>query len=140
VDPARRGARPGRSAARPAGRGAAQCGRTGGPQQIEAGIAALGPDLDALLERAAAVTTQKASLAAIEDVRRELEDVAAPPRGWKDALAAEAKRTAEVLDELARARRVWSETRGRPETAAAGDMVARRVESSVQALDEAVAR
>src|SRR4029453_19621799 len=38
------------------------------------------------------------------------------------------------------ARGVWSETRGRPETAAAGDVGGRRVESSLQTTDEAVAR
>ena len=109
-------------------------------QQIEAGIAALGPDLDALLERATVAISQKTSLAAIEDARRELKGAATPLRGWKDELAAEAKRVAEVLDRLAQVRRVWSETQGRPETAAAGDVVARRVESSLQALDDTVAR
>ena len=109
-------------------------------QQIEAGIAALDPDLDALRNRVTAATSQKASLAAIEDLRREIEGAAAPLRGWKDEIAAQAKRVGETLEELAPARRVWSETRGRPETAAAGEVVARRVESSVQALDEAEAR
>lgn len=109
-------------------------------QRIEAGIATLGADLDALLERATAAIAQKASLAAIEDVRRELERAAAPLGGWKDELAAEAKRVAGGLDELVQARRVWSETNSRPETAAAGDVVARRVERSVHAIDEAVAR
>lgn len=109
-------------------------------QRIEAGLAALGPNLDALRERASAAIAQKASLAAIDDVRRELEGAAAPLAGWKDELAADAKRVAEVLDEFTQAQRVWSETRGRPETAAAGDVVVRRVESSVQALDEAVVR
>jgi hypothetical protein len=109
-------------------------------QQIEAGIAALGPDLDALIERATAAIAHKATLAAIADVRGELEGAAAPLQGWKDELAAETKRVAEILDELAQARLIWSETRGRPETAAAGDVVARRVESSVQARDDAVAR
>lgn len=109
-------------------------------QQIEAGIAALGPDLRAPLERATTAIAQKASLQAIEDARRDLEAAAAPIRGWKDELAAETKRVTGALDELAQAQRVWSETRGRPETAAAGDVVVRRVESSVQALDEAVAR
>ena len=109
-------------------------------EHIEAGIAALGPDLDALRERATEAIAQKASLTGIEDARREIEGAAVPLRGWQDELAAQAKRVAEVLDELAQARRVWSETRGRPETAAAGEVVARRVESTVQALDETVAR
>jgi len=109
-------------------------------QQIEAGIAALGPDLDALFEQATAAIVQNASLVAIEDLRREIERAAVPLGGWKDELAAQAKRVGEILDELAQARRVWSETNSRRETAAAGDVVARRVESSVQALDEAVAR
>jgi potassium efflux system protein len=109
-------------------------------QRIEAEIAAQGPELDALLERTTAAIAQKASLAAIDDVRRELEGAAAPLGGWKDELAAEAKRVADDLAELAQARRVWSETRGRPETGAAGEVVARRVGSSVKAIDEAVAR
>ena len=46
----------------------------------------------------------------------------------------------DTLDRLAQASRVWSETRTRSETAATGDVVVRRVESSLQALDEAVAR
>jgi potassium efflux system protein len=108
-------------------------------QQIERGISALDPDVDALLERVTAVLARPASLAEIEDIRRELAGVAAPFRGWKDELAAEAKRVGEVDDVLARAQRVWSETRARPETAAAGDVVARRVASSLAALDEAAA-
>src|SRR6185295_1172137 len=107
--------------------------------QIEKGIAALDPDLDALLERATALLARSASIGEIDDARRELTQAAAPLRGWQDVLAAEAKRVADVDDELARAQRVWSETRGRPETAAAGDVVVRRVESSLAALDEAVA-
>jgi len=106
-------------------------------QRIEGGITELAPDLGALLVRADAVRARSTSLAEIEDARRELEGAAAPLRGWKDELAAEAKRVAEVLAELARTERVWSQTRGRPETVAAGDVVARRVESSLAALDEA---
>jgi len=106
-------------------------------QRIEGGIAELTPDLDALIVRADAARARSTSLAEIEDARRELEGAAAPLRGWRDELAAEAKRVAEVLDELARAERAWSETRGRPETVAAGDVVARRVASSLAALDEA---
>jgi small-conductance mechanosensitive channel len=109
-------------------------------QQIEAGIAELGPDLDSLLQRATAAIAQRASLAAIEDVRYELEAAAAPLHAWQQELAAQAKRVAGILDDLAEARRVWSETRGRPETVAAGDVVTRRVESSLQAIDQAVAQ
>ncbi len=108
--------------------------------RIETGIAALGPDLDALLVRATDAVAQKGSLTTLGDALRELESAAAPLGGWKRDLAAETKRVAEVLDELAQTRRVWSETRGRPETAAAGDVVVQRVESSIQALDAAVAR
>jgi small-conductance mechanosensitive channel len=106
-------------------------------QRIEGGIAELAHDLGALLVRADAVRARSTSLAEIEDARRELEGAAAPLRGWKDELAAEAKRVAEVLAELARAERVWSQTRGRPETVAAGDVVAQRVESSLAAMEEA---
>jgi potassium efflux system protein len=109
-------------------------------QQIEGGIAVLGPKLDALLERATAALARSASLAQIADVRDELVDTAAPLRGWQEELAAAAKRAADVLDELAQTHRLWSETRDAPETAAAGDVVARRVESSLQAVDEASVR
>jgi small-conductance mechanosensitive channel len=108
-------------------------------QRIEGGITELGPDLDALLERVSAALTRSASFGEIADVRGELVRAATPLRTWKDELAAETKRMAEVDDELAQARRIWSETRDRPETAAAGDVVERRVESSLAALDEAAA-
>ena len=107
--------------------------------QIEGGIAALGRDLDPLLERAGALLQRKVPLAEIEDVRRELASVAAPLVGWKDQLAAEAKRVADALDVLAQAQRLWSATLDRPETVAAGPVVAQRVTSSLRALDEAAA-
>jgi len=45
----------------------------------------------------------------------------------------------ETLDDIARAQRVWSETRARPETAAVGDVAERRVQTSIEALDNAAA-
>jgi small-conductance mechanosensitive channel len=44
---------------------------------------------------------------------------------------------AEILDRITVGERIWSETATRPETAAAGDVVARRVASSIEALQAA---
>ena len=42
-----------------------------------------------------------------------------------------------IVDLIARGQRTWSQTRERPETTAAGDVVVRRVESSIEALNQA---
>ena len=108
-------------------------------ERIESAMARLAPDLDAVMARAAALT-RTGSPPELEDVRRELAGVAAPLETWKDELAAEARRVAQTLDEIAGAERVWSETRARPETVAAGEVVLRRIETSLAALEEAAAR
>jgi potassium-dependent mechanosensitive channel len=107
--------------------------------EIDRSLPQLGRDLDAVLERVTDAVERSAALAELEDLRRELTGVATPLADWKDELDAEAKRVAEVLDMIARGERIWSETRGRPETAAAGDVVRRRVESSIEALKKAAA-
>jgi small-conductance mechanosensitive channel len=106
-------------------------------EKIEKSLPELGRDLDPVLERAAGAVEKPAAPADLEDMRRELTDVAEPLAHWKDELAAEAKRVADVLDLIARGERVWSDTRGRPETAAAGEVVVRRVASSIEALSQA---
>src|SRR5262245_18827653 len=109
-------------------------------EEIERSLPQLDRDLDPVLARVTDAVARSAALAELEDLRRELTSIATPLADWKDELAAEAKRVAEVLDEIARDKRVWSETRSRPETAAAGDVVVRRVERSPEALNEAAAR
>ncbi len=108
--------------------------------RIDEGLAEMGPNLDAALDRASAALARSTLPGEIDDVQRELTGAAAPLAGWQSELAAEAKRVADVLDEIAQAERVWSETRNRPETAAAGEVVERRVQSSLDALAEARAR
>jgi potassium-dependent mechanosensitive channel len=105
--------------------------------RIDAGLAKMSPTLDAAIERANAALVRSASPRELEDVRRELAAAAGPLAGWKGELTVEVKRVADVLDEIARAQHVWSETRDRPETTAAGDVVARRVQASLAALAEA---
>lgn len=108
-------------------------------EEIERSLPRLGSDVDAVLERGTDAVAEAAAPFELEDIRNELMGVAAPFSAWKDELAAEAKRVAEVLDEIGRDGRVWSETRLRPETAAAGDVVVRRVERSIDALSAAAA-
>jgi small-conductance mechanosensitive channel len=104
-----------------------------GLAEIERAAAELGPDLDATVTQAWA-TTVAGTPPEIEDVRRELTDVAAPLDGWKDALAAQARHVAGSLDVLAQAERTWMATREHPEAIAAGEVVLRRVDSSLAAV------
>jgi small-conductance mechanosensitive channel len=108
--------------------------------EVERALPDLGRELDAVLARAADSISRSAGPTELEDIGRELMGAAAPLAGWRDELTAESKRVAELLDAVARAERVWSATRGRPETAAAGDVMVRRVERSLEALDAAGAR
>jgi small-conductance mechanosensitive channel len=108
-------------------------------ERIETSLPHLGRDLDAVLARAAAAVEQSALPADLEDIQRELTGVAAPLARWKEELAAEATRVADVLDLIAQNERVWAETRGRSETAAAGNVVVRRVDISLDKLKEASA-
>ena len=109
-------------------------------EEIEKALPQIGRDLDPILHRATDAIERSAAPADLEDIQRELQGAAAPLAAWKNTLAAEAKRVADLLDVVTGGERSWSETRARPETAAAGDVVVRRVESSIQALNEAAAR
>lgn len=106
---------------------------------IESELPDLARDLDALMQRANEAVEESAAPVDLEDVRREIAGAAAPLATWTEQLAAEAKRVGDILDEIAVGERRWSETRGRPETAAAGDVVVRRVQSSIDALKQAAA-
>lgn len=106
--------------------------------RIEQAVAGLAPDLDRAIGRSMGVS-RAGSPPQLEDIRRELSGLATPLDAWKDELAAEAQRVAQTLDALARAEQVWLESRARPETTAAGDVVRRRVETSLATVREAVA-
>jgi len=106
---------------------------------IERSLPALDRDLDAVVDRVRAALARSAPLTDLEDLRRELLGVSAPLAAWKESLATESSRVAGALDGLSRSQRAWSATRVRPETTAAGDVVVRRVESSIAALDAAAA-
>ena len=108
-------------------------------ERIERDLALLGPDLDAVLEQATAALARWTSFLGLQDQRSQLAATASPLAAWEETLVAEGNRVAQVLDEIARARRVWSETLSRPETVAAGALVERRVQASLEALDDAAA-
>ena len=108
-------------------------------QKIETDLTAIAPNLLDALAQAKAALSAEASLLAIQDARHELESAATPFPAWKEYLAAEAKRASDVLDEIAQAQRRWAATRDRPETAQAGAVVVRRVDSSLVLLAESAA-
>jgi potassium efflux system protein len=108
-------------------------------EHVESGLRQLGPDLDAPLEQATAALGRRASFLELEDLRRQLTAAASPLGTWEEPLVAETKRVEQVLDDIARERRIWSETRRRSETAAAGARVEQSVQTSLAALDEAAA-
>jgi len=108
-------------------------------EQIEQGLAQLNTDLDDVLQRTSTAVRRATPFVQLEDLRRELVSAAAPLVAWEAAATGESKRVLEQLDEIAHAREVWSATRDRPETAAAGDVVARRVQASLEELANAAA-
>jgi potassium efflux system protein len=108
-------------------------------QRIERRLEQLSPDIDAGLAQANSALARSASFLELEDLQSQLTAAAAPLGAWETALAAEAKRVEAVIEDVARARRIWSQTRGRPETIAAGPLVEQRVQSALDALDKAAA-
>src|SRR6185369_12987120 len=107
---------------------------------IEAALPAVSHEVEGVLERAAEAMERSASPSELEDLARELLGAATPLAGWRDALAVETKRVADVLDVVDHSERLWSETRARPEIAAAGDVVVRRIESAQAGLGTAGTR
>jgi potassium efflux system protein len=104
---------------------------------IEQALPAVAQRLDAVIARAMHDLQGATALEEIEDVRGELMSAAAPLDAWKRDLAAEAQRRADALDTIGRETLLWSQTRDRPEIAAAGPVVVQRVQGALQALDEA---
>lgn len=101
-------------------------------EKIESRLEHLDAELDAGFAQANAALDGTASLLTLQDARRELSGSSAAFDDWKKTLEQEAVRVAGVLEvaELARAR--WQRTLERPETAQAGEVVQRRVRSSLE--------
>jgi hypothetical protein len=107
--------------------------------RVERDLGALVPDLEGLLQNARAAVTRSTPFVELDDLERELASADATLASWEGTLGAEAKRVADALDEIVRARVVWVATRARPETGAAGEVVVRRVDGALAALDEGAA-
>jgi small-conductance mechanosensitive channel len=107
--------------------------------RIDGDLGKIAPDLGAVLQQARAAVSRSTPFVELEDLQRELAGFDGTLGGWEATLAAEAKRVAEALDEIAAGRVVWLETRARPETAAAGERMQRRVDDVLADLDRTVA-
>jgi small-conductance mechanosensitive channel len=104
---------------------------------VERSLPQLDHDLDAALQSANEAMERSGEPADLEDIRREIIGIAEPLDTWKRTLAEEATRVAQVLDEIEQGERVWETTRRRPENVAAEQVVVRRIESSIEALEGA---
>jgi hypothetical protein len=104
-------------------------------ERIERELPAVAHDLEAVIDRAREAVRRAASPIDLGDIEVELVDVATPLRRWKAALATEGERVAKALDDITRETALWSATRDRPETAAAGEAVVQGVARSIAALD-----
>jgi potassium efflux system protein len=107
-------------------------------ESIDTALTRLDPDLDSALEHARVALSGQASLLAIRDLRRELEGDAEPFAVWKEQLATEAKRVADLLTLITQAQRRWTLTLAHPETAAAGAAVVKRAESSLSLIAQSI--
>lgn len=107
---------------------------------IEAELPGVVRDVDPLLVQARGAAAESMPFVELEDLQRELAGDDRILAEFEATLSSEAKRVAEALEEIENARASWVETRGHPETLAAGEAVGRRVEGSIAALDEATAR
>jgi potassium efflux system protein len=105
--------------------------------QIEAAMARLDGELTAGFEQAKVALTAPTSLLTIQDARRELTGASGSFPKWKDQLDVEARRVSEVLVEMELAQGRWSRTLARSETAAAGEAVVRRVQSTIALIEQA---
>lgn len=107
-----------------------------GVRRIEEELPELERELDPLLAQARSAVAESMAFVELDDLQRELAADDAALAEFEATLAAEARRLAETLDRLTRARATWIETRGQPETLAAGEAVGRRVEGSIATLDQ----
>ncbi len=105
--------------------------------RIEEELSTVIRNVEPLLAQARAAAAASIPFVELEDLQRELASDDRVLAEFESTLTAEAKRIAEALDEIARARATWLETRAHPDTLAAGEAVGRRVEGSIAALDEA---
>jgi potassium efflux system protein len=108
-------------------------------ERIERELSRLVVAFEPLLVQARTAVTRSTPVVELEDLERELAATDEALGRWEAILTAEGKRIAEGLDEMSRARAQWLETRGHPETVAAGEAVGRRVEGSLAVLDQAMA-
>ncbi|MEB2285106.1 MAG: mechanosensitive ion channel [Myxococcales bacterium] len=103
-------------------------------ERVDDGLRQARPEFDGLLRKVRSAVAEGAASGELEDFTRELAATSKKLDAWDTAVAAEMKRLSEVRDDLQRSEAVWSQTRARPETAAAGSVVERRVDGSLAAL------
>jgi small-conductance mechanosensitive channel len=107
-------------------------------EEIEKGLEAAVPRLDALAERIEADVEGDVRLTEVGDLRNELEALALPLLDdWEETLDAEAVRVAELMDRLRRTEARWSETVRHPETVKSGEAVVKRARASLELVGQA---
>jgi hypothetical protein len=99
--------------------------------RIETGLAREEPELDALEARVAAALAADAAFAELLDLRGELSAAAASLEGWQEELEDRGPEITALLTRLTRAEALWTRTQQHPETAEAGEVVVRRVQSAL---------
>ena len=105
-------------------------------EKIEKGMADLDPALGSMAARAEEGLATSAPLGVLEDLKRELTGLAEPLDEWHRSLEFEAGRVAALLEELVAAEGRWSATQTRPEIADAGEVVTKRVQTSLDVIRE----
>ena len=105
-----------------------------GIDRVEAGLTAIAPELDHLLDEANSTVAQGGAVGELDDARRELETAAAPLAAWQATLATSARTAAELLDETAREQRLWTQTRARPDIIEGGPVVLDKIDTTLAAL------
>lgn len=104
-------------------------------EKIETRLAELDPGLAAAFEQAGAALAGPVSLLTLQDAHRELSASSSAFDDWKQKIDQEARRVAEVREQVQAARARWARTLEHPETAQAGDVVLRRVRSSLEEIE-----
>jgi potassium efflux system protein len=105
-------------------------------EQLEKELPRRDPGLDELVARVDAALAASAPLDELVDLSRELTAEANWLEGSRAELEAEGSRVAALLERLAGAEARWSTTLARPETAEAGEVVERRVRSTLDAVGQ----
>lgn len=107
--------------------------------RVQEGLDQAEPALAEALADAEAAIRDGSTLMAIQDARRQVEGASEDLPSWHAKITNEAKRLAEILEELDLAKQRWSRTLARPEITQAGDAVVRRVDRSLAEIDAATA-